>query len=634
MKLSQLLTKVCLLVCLGAPFYSLGQGLQIDRIEPPHWWVGMHSRQLELMLHAEQIAQWSASLKHPHVKLLGTLKSNNPNYLWLQIEVSPKALPGPVTLVLRKGQELQKVTYVLEARATGSAARQGFSPADVVLNLMPDRFANGNSANDSLPGFEDKLNRAQSGARHGGDIQGISQHLDHIADMGYTAIWPTPLLENKQASFSYHGYASTDNYLIDARFGSNDSYRDMVQRAKEKGLKVIQDVVPNHVGDQHWWMRDLPAKDWLSNANTYTPTNHARTTVSDPYASAADREVFTGGWFSQTMPDLNSKNPRVANYLIQNAIWWAEYAGLAGFRVDTYGYSDAAFINEWVRRIRQEYPRFGIVGEEWTDNPAVQSYWARGKIQANGFRSELPSVMDFVLHGQMLKAFAEPESWNTGLKRLYESLANDQLVKAPQDQMLFDGNHDTPRLFSALNHDPDLTRMALTYVLTMKRTPQIYYGTEVLMTSPQTHNDFDAFRDDFPGGWAGDQLNAFTGKGLSDPQKEHQQWLRKLLNWRKKQGVIHHGNLMHFVPENGTYVMVRFIPRKPSRSAHKTSVSEAVMVMYNKNHVVTPLQLDRFKEIWPANARVKNVITDATLQLGAVFQLPPRSVTILQLENP
>jgi glycosidase len=634
MNLSQLFTQFCLLACLGAPFSTLGQTLQIDRMEPPHWWAGMQSRELEIMLHAEQIALWSASLQHPHVKLLETLKSDNPNYLWLKLAISHKAKAGKLSIVLRKGQETLRVPYVLEGRASGSASRQGFNTTDVVLNLMPDRFANGNPDNDNAVGFEDKLNRTQSGGRHGGDIAGIVAHLDHIAAMGYTTIWPTPLTENKQDRFSYHGYATTNNYRIDPRYGSNESYRDMVHQARQKGLKVIQDIVPNHIGDQHWWIRDLPAKDWLSHANTYTPTNHARTTVSDPYASAADREAFTGGWFAPSMPDLNAKNPRLANYLIQNAIWWAEYAGLAGFRVDTYGYSDTAFINEWVRRIRQEYPRIGMVGEEWTDNPAVQSYWARGKTQANGFRSELPSVMDFVLQGQMLKAFAEPETWNTGLRRLYESLVSDQLVKAPQDLMLFDGNHDTPRLFSALNHDPDLTRMALAYVLTMKRTPQIYYGTEVLMTSPQTHNDFDAFRSDFPGGWAGDSVNAFTGEGLSPSQKEHQQWLRTLLNWRKKQSVIHQGQLMHFVPENGTYVMVRYLPFKPSRSPHKKSANEAVMVLYNKNHVATALQIDRFKEVWPAQAHVKNVMTDERLQLGAVFNLPARSVTILQLVKP
>ena len=365
-------------------------------------------------------------------------------------------------------------------------------------------------------------------------------------------------------------------------------------------------------------MRDLPSKDWLSNHNTFTPTNHARTTISDPYASANDRQGFTGGWFAPSMPDMNSKNPRVANYLIQNAIWWVEYAGISGIRVDTYGYSDKAFLNEWLRRILNEYPRLGIVGEEWTDNPAVQAYWARGRTQANGYRSNLPSVMDFVLQGNMLKAFAEPESWNTGLRRLYESLANDQLVAHPEDQMLFDGNHDTPRLFSVFDEDPDLTRMALAYLLTMKRTPQLYYGTEVLMTSPKKHDDFDAFRAGFPGGWAGDTVNAFTGEGLTALQKSHQQWLKKLLNWRKNQEVIHRGKLMHFVPENGTYVLVRY------------NENSRVMVIFNKNKSETPIKLDRFREVWPQKTVATNVMANEVLSLNEMFMAPARSVTILQ----
>ena len=596
--------------------------LTIDRVEPPHWWVGMRAQQLELMVHAPGIAKTQPTLSYPGVKLLGTHVSDNPNYLWLQLSIQAHAQPGELKIALRHGQDTTVLRYTLERREKGSADREGFTSADVVLNLMPDRFANGDSSNDNQAGYGDPANRQSLQGRHGGDIAGIVKHLDHIAGMGYTAVWPTPLIENKQPAQSYHGYASTDNYRIDPRYGSNEDYRRMVQQAKQKGLKVIQDIVPNHIGDKHWWMRDLPASDWLSNRNSFTPTNHARTTVSDPYASAADRQGFTGGWFASSMPDMNAKNPRVANYLIQNAIWWAEFAGIAGLRVDTYGYSDAAFINEWTRRIRQEYPRLGIVGEEWTDNPAVQAYWARGRTQANGFRSHLPSVMDFVLQGQLLKALTEPESWNSGFRRLYESLANDQLVAHPQDLMLFDGNHDTPRLFSVLNEDPALTRMALAYVLTMKRTPQLYYGTEVLMTSPKKHDDFDAFRADFPGGWAGDAVNAFTGEGLTAQQKDHQQWLRRLLNWRKTQGVIHHGQLMHFVPENGTYVLVRY------------DTQSRVMVIFNKNASDTPIQLNRFSEVWPAKARATDVITGEVMSLGQVFQAPARSVTILQTTRP
>ena len=610
------LLAACLLAFM--PFKAWAATLQIDRVEPPHWWAGMKSKHLELMLHAPDISMAKPTLSYPGVKLMGTYVSDNPNYLWLKLDLSPQVKPGVVNITLRHGQDSTQLRYELQARDKGSAAREGFSSADVVLNLMPDRFANGDPSNDNQPGFEDKANRLSMQSRHGGDIAGIVKSLDHIAAMGYTAIWPTPLIENKQPTHSYHGYASTDSYRIDPRYGRNDEYRQMVQTARKKGLKVIQDIVPNHIGDHHWWMRDLPSKDWLSHRNTFIPTNHARTTISEPCASSVDRRGFTAGWFAPSMPDMNATNPRVANYLIQNAIWWVEYAGLAGIRVDTYGYSDAAFLNEWTGRILKEYPRLGIVGEEWTDNPAVQAYWARGRTQTNGYRSNLPSVMDFVLQGNMLKAFAEPESWNTGLRRLYETLANDQLVANPQDLMLFDGNHDTPRLFSVLDEDPDLTRMALAYVLTMKRTPQLYYGSEVLMTSPKKHDDFDAFRADFPGGWAGDAVNAFTGEGLTAVQKNHQQWLKKLLNWRKNQEVIHHGKLMHFVPENGTYVLIRY--NEKSR----------VMVIFNKNKSDAPIKLERFREVWPNNAIATNIMTSEISTLNQILTVPARSVTILQ----
>jgi neopullulanase len=600
---------------------SWADRLPIAHVEPPNWWAGMKSPALDIMIHAPGIAGWSPALvAYPGVRLLHAHRSDSPNYLWLQLHIARKARPGTLTVVLRKGQATAQLRYALLERSAGSAQREGFTSADVVLNLMPDRFANGNPDNDNLAGFKDPLNRASSQGRHGGDIAGMVQHLDYIASMGYTAIWPTPLIENNQPVHSYHGYASTDSYRIDARYGTNEDYRRLVQQARRQGLKVIQDIVPNHIGDHHWWMGDLPAHDWLSNHNRYTPTNHARTAVSDPYAADRDREGFTSGWFAPSMPDLNPKNPWAARYLIQNAIWWAEYAGIAGFRVDTYGYSGAAFINEWTRRLRHEYPRIGMVGEEWTDNPAVQAYWASGAALAKGHPAQpRPGMMDFALQGQMLKAWLEPESWNTGLKRLYESLVNDRLYDRPDDMVLFDGNHDMPRIFSVLNADVALTRMALAYVLTAKRTPQMYYGTEVLMTSPATHHDFDAFRADFPGGWAGDVVNAFTGEGLSPEQKAHQLWLKTLLNWRKAHTVMHSGRLKHFAPENGTYVLFRYDERS------------TVMVAFNKNQTSAVLATDRFREILPPDAQATDVITGARSSVGAELSLPARSVTILHI---
>ncbi|WP_428509728.1 glycoside hydrolase family 13 protein [Roseateles sp.] len=595
--------------------------LELERVEPPNWWVGMKHEQVELMLHGSAIADWTPSLSWPGVRLVSSTRGPNPNYLWVTLQVGAQARAGVMKLTLRRGAEEANLSYELRERAPGSAARQGFGPADVILNLMPDRFVNGDPGNDNMAGSIEQANRKLPGGRHGGDLAGMIRSLDHIATMGYTAIWSTPLTESNQPSFSYHGYGTTDAYRIDLRYGSNADYQRFVALARAKGLKVIQDLVPNHIGSNHWWMKDLPAPDWLSNNNQFVPTNHARTTVSDPYASAYDLEHFSAGWFDTTLPDKNQRNPQLANYEIQNAIWWIEFAGLSGLRVDTYAYSDPAFINEWTRRILAEYPALNIVGEEWSDNPAVQAYWARGRTQSNGFTSTLPSVMDYVVYTPLAQSLAEPETYSTGLKKLYNLLVSDQLYADPGRLVLFDGNHDTPRIFSALDEDPALTRMALAYVLTMKRIPQLYYGTEVLMTSPKALNAFDAFRDDFPGGWAGDTVNAFTGSGLKPEQVQMQTWLRKLLNWRKTARVVHEGRLMHFFPEDGAYVLFRYDER------------DTVMLVLNKNSTATKLGTERFRERLPLGVKARDVMTGQQVVIGAQLELPPRSVTLLQLQT-
>lgn len=595
--------------------------LEIDHVEPPNWWVGMKDSRLEIMMHGAGIAAWRASLSRQDVRLVKTERSSNPNYLWLSLRIGAHAHAGPMTIRLQRGADSKDVRYELRTRAAGSAQRQGFGPADVVLNLMPDRFANGNPDNDVVAGFADTVDRRVDGARHGGDIQGIIDHLDYVASMGYTAIWPTPMTQSNQPSFSYHGYAATDTYRIDPRFGTNEDYVRLVSAARLKGLKVLQDIVPNHVGSNHWWMRDLPALDWFSNHDQFVLTNHARTTVSDPYASQVDRELFIHGWFDPAMPDMNQDNPHVAMYEIQNAIWWIETAGLAGLRVDTYSYSDKAFMATWCRRILDEYPRLNIVGEEWSTNPAVQSYWARGRTQSDGYASTLPGVMDYVLQSQLVRALTEPEGNGTGFARLYDALVEDRLYANPERMMLFDGNHDNPRIYSALGNDPALVRMAVAYVLTMKRTPQIYYGTEVLMSSPARQDAFDAFRADFPGGWAGDTVNAFTGAGLTTEQLQMQAWMRKLLNWRRHQPIIHSGRLKHFMPEGGVYVLFRY------------DASGTVMVVFNKSNAAASLDMARFQEVLPIGASVTDVLGGKSSTIGRRLVVEPRSVSIFQTEG-
>jgi glycosidase len=603
----------------------------IQQVEPPSWWVGMHHAKLQLMVHGKQIAARTVALHYPGVKLLSVTRVANPNYVFVDLEIQESAQAGALDLQFIAPTDLNDklhYAYPLLARASGSAQRRGFDSSDVLLNLVPDRFANGDASNDNQPGFIDQADRSNDvKGRHGGDIQGISDHLDYIAAMGYTMLWPTPLLENNQSLNSYHGYAITDAYKIDARFGSNETYRQLVRKAKSMGLGVIQDIVLNHIGSAHWWMRDLPMKEWLSFDGVFHPTNHAHTTTSDPYAAAIDKQNFIDGWFVGDFPDMNQKNPLVATYQIQNSIWWIEYAGLAGLRIDTYSYNDPAFLTEWSRRLTAEYPRINLVGEEWNGNAAVVSYWQRGKQNKDGYVSYLPSLMDFPLNEALIKALTTPDSLSSGWTTLYQALASDMVYPDPGNLVLFEGNHDLPRMFSLVGEDVDLYKMALTYVLTAPRIPQLYYGTEVLMTSPVKERDDGAVRRDFPGGWAGDKVNAFTGVGLSAQQQQAQAFVKKLLNWRKSASVIHHGQFLHYFPEQGVYVYFRY-----EKSDGNSKTQKKVMVVMNKNTSASVLATQRFSQILPAHAKAKDVLTDMHYDLSQSLSVPARSVLILDID--
>ncbi|MEW6705045.1 MAG: glycoside hydrolase family 13 protein [Pseudomonadota bacterium] len=594
---------------------------RIERIEPPHWWVGMKHPKLQLLVHGERIADFTPALDHPGVRIAAVTRLASPNYLFVDLEIAPDAAPGTLELSFRNGRNVLRQAYMLQAREPGSAERRSFGPQDAILNFVPDRFANGDPANDDLPGFHDKARRSDDQmGRHGGDIQGIVNMLDYIRDMGYTMIWPTPLTENNQKIYSYHGYGTTDFYKIDARFGSNEDYRRMVQAAKAKGIGVILDLVLNHLGSEHWWMRDLPSRDWVTQDGRFVPTEHYRTSVSDPYASQADRDNFTQGWFTDDKPDFNQRNPLVATYLIQNGIWWMEYAGLAGIRVDTYGYSDTAFLAEWSRRTMLEYPKLNIVGEEWSSNPLVVAYWLRGRANADGFVSHTPGMIDFPLHDALRRALVAPKDNDvSGMGELYAALVNDRLYPEPSKMVLFEGNHDVPRIFSVLGEDLALWKMAMVYVATMPRTPQFYYGTEVLMTSP-TQRDDGATRRDFPGGWPGDKVNAVSGAGLTAQQKEAQAFLRKLLNWRKSQPVVHSGQLMHYAPLGGTYVYFRHDGQRK------------VMVALNRGRSPARLAPTRFHEMLAGHESGTDVFSGEQFDLRKSITVPARSVLLLELK--
>ncbi|OEZ58564.1 glycoside hydrolase family 13 protein [Duganella sp. HH105] len=594
---------------------------RIDHMEPPLWWTGMHNSKLQLMVHGPQIADLEPTLAYPGVRIASVARVANRNYLFIDLEIAPDAAPGKLDLAFGRGSRALHYGYQLLARSPGSAQRVGFGSGDAIYEVMPDRYANANPANDNAPDMAERANRADGSGRHGGDLQGIADHLDYIAGMGFTTVWPTPLLESNMPAYSYHGYASTNHYRIDPRYGSNEEYRSFVAQARAKGLGVIQDVVLNHIGSKHWWMQDMPTPDWLTYQGKFVPTEHHRVAVQDPYASAEDRRNFTAGWFVEDMPDLNQANPYVATYLIQNNIWWIEYAGLSGLRVDTYGYSDTSFLSRWSGSVMAEYPKLNLVGEEWSPLIPVVAFWQEGKRNFNGYVSHMPSMMDFPLTYTMRRALAAQEGGEQSLTNLYETLSQDYLYPNAGNLVLFEGNHDVSRIYSELNADDGLFRMAMAFVATAPRIPQFYAGTEVQMTSTTKGRDDASYRHDFPGGWPGDAVNAFTGAGLSAQQAAAQAYVKKLLNWRKGASVIHHGKMMHYGPEQNTYVYFRY------------DGARKVMVAFNKNSTDTVLKTARFHEMLAGVRAGVDVATGKRLSLDGEVTLPARSALILEIEQ-
>ena len=589
----------------------------IDHMEPPFWWTGMQHKGLQLMVHGKDVGRMQAAIDYPGVRLVSTTRVANTNYLFVDLEIAPDTKPGQFDIVFTGAGRSERFPYRLLARDQGSAQRQGFGPQDAIYQIMPDRFANGLPANDNVAGMREKADRRNGGGRHGGDIQGAIDHLDYIAKLGFTQLWPTPLVENDAPAYSYHGYAATDHYRIDPRYGSNEDFVRLSQEAKKRGIGLIQDVVLSHIGINHWWMKDLPTPDWINYGGKFVPTQHHRVAVQDRYAAKADSDNFTKGWFVESMPDLNQTNPLVANYLIQNNIWWIEYAGLSGLRIDTYGYSDGAFLTEYTKRVMAEYPRLNMVGEEWSTRVPVVARWQRGKTNFDGYTSSLPSLMDFPLVEAMRGALSKGEE--NGLNDVYETLSLDYLYPEPENLVLFGGNHDMARMFSIAGGDFDRYRMNLVFLMTMPRIPQFYTGDEILMTSTVKGRDDASYRRDFPGGWAGDKVNAFTGAGLSEKQRAAQELVRKLANWRKNEAVIHSGRLMHFGPEQNTWVYFRY------------NNDKRVMVAMNLNDKPMALPTARFQEMLKGAASGVDFLSGKTVELAHELRLAPKSVVVVEL---
>ncbi len=608
-----------LLLCLAMLSTTALRADKLDRVEPPCWWVGMET-DLQLMLHGKDIAgsQVTVDATIKGLTVGKVTSTDNPNYLFVEVKIGNRLEPGTYTfnLVTPDGRQFD-FDYELLKRRDGSAKRSSFGPEDAVYLLMPDRFANGDKSNDTVKEAVEKAAPKNLGGRHGGDIQGIIDHLDDLVSLGVTTIWPTPLTFDNEKSYSYHGYACADYYRIDPRYGSNELYRTFVSKAHDKGLKVIMDMVPNHCGTAHWWMKDLPSQTWINypenlerGGDRLIRTNAAMSTHSDPHAADIDKESCVKGWFDTTMPDMNMADPLVRQYLTQMAVWWIEYADLDGLRVDTYPYSDKKGIAAWTKAIRGEYKNLNIVGEVWFGDVASCAYW-EGVRQKDGYNSQLPSVMDFPLMFATLSALtSDGTSWEPSMLQIYNSLALDRLYEDPSDILIFIGNHDTSRLAHELGGDPEKIKMAYALLATMRGVPQLYYGDEYGLRSADGTTGHSQERVDMPWG-------KFTRE-----QVVLRKYVSDLFTWRKTSKAVTQGDMIHFRPDaRNVYVYFRVVK------------GEAVMVILNGGKEDYAVDWDHFSEITAKHAkRAKNVMTGERLKVGEKYVVEPGAAAILEIK--
>ena len=582
----------------------------IKKVAPTFWWAGMKNTELQVLLYGEDISSSDVSLTSSDVYLKEVVRQANSNYLILYLDLK-EARPQKFDIVLKKGRKVTKVPYELKERIRRGTDIEGFTSSDVLYLIMPDRFANGNPDNDVIPGMlENKVDRNEQFGRHGGDFKGISEHLDYISDLGVTAIWLNPTQENDMKDGSYHGYAITDYYQIDRRFGTNEEFCNLVNEAHGKGLKVVMDMIFNHCGSENYLFKDRPQDDWFNFRSNYVQTSFKTASVMDIHASDYEKAIATDGWFTQVMPDLNQRNRHVARYLIQSSIWWIEYAGINGIRQDTHPYADYDFMSSWCKEVLEEYPHFNIVGETWLNSNVLVSYWQKDSKLAAPKNSNLPTVMDFPLTDLMSKAFDEETTeWSGGLYRLYDYHTQDLVYANPMNLLIFLDNHDTSRFCKNEEDAKNIARykQAITYLLTTRGIPQIYYGTEILMAADKSEGD-GCLRRDFPGGWKGDKVNCFTAEGRTDLQNEAFDYTRKLLNFRKGNEAICKGTMKHFSICKGVYVYERKYNDK------------SVVVFMNGTDEKQTLSLVPYKEILPSSSATdfisgKNVVLDEEITL-------------------
>jgi len=613
-----------LLMAVAMGWLTAHAAVKVDRIEPTNWYVGMKNPSVQLMVYGEGIRDAEVNIDYAGVTIDSLVRLDSPNYLLVYLNTRG-AQPGTMDITFKQGRSKKKVKYDLLAREMSGDKRQGFTNADVLYMLMPDRFADGNPANNQIAGMEAyKNDRTQPSLRHGGDIEGIRQHLDYFNQLGVTALWFTPVLENNSPDShghsTYHGYATTNYYKVDPRFGTNEEYRRLVDEAHAHGLKVVMDMIFNHCGAHHPWLKDMPSHDWFNQPdykNNYLQTSYKLTPIMDPYASEIDLKETVEGWFVPSMPDLNHHNVHVMNYLIQNSIWWIETVGIDGIRMDTYPYAYADAMARWMKTLDAEYPNFNVVGETWVEHPAYTAAWQKGN-KVGKPESYLPTVMDFSFYEKVDSAKKEEtDGWWRGYNRVYNSLCFDYLYPNPSSVMAFIENHDTDR-FLGNGKDMPALKQALALLLTIKRIPQLYYGTEVLMNGTKEVTDGNV-RKDFPGGFPGDKQNAFTAEGRTPEQNDMFNWLSALLHWRNGNETIIRGYQTQFIPWKGVYVV--------TRRWHRNTV----MTIINGTTKPATLEVNRYAELFEGENRMAiDVITGKQYDLSSNVPLEPRATLVLE----
>ena len=604
--------------------------VKIDRVEPTDWYVGMKDPSLQLMVYGEGIREAQVSTDYPGVRVDSLVRLDSPNYLLVYLDLSG-AQPGEMKLRFTMGKSKKEVSYRLKARAMAGEERKGFSNADVLYMLMPDRFAQGKDHKAQVKGMNPYVeDRSKPSLRHGGDLQGIRDHLDYFTQLGVTALWLTPVLENnspdgKDGSSTYHGYATTNYYRVDPRFGTNEDYRQLIADAHAKGLKVVMDMIFNHCGFEHPWVKDLPSKDWLNvpewlsgkeeDKAKYLQTSYKLTPVLDPYASEVDKRETVDGWFVPSMPDLNQRNPHVIKYLIQNSVWWIETVGIDGIRMDTYPYADREAMALWMKTLEREYPNFNTVGETWVTEPAYTAAWQKDS-KLSSVNSYLKTVMDFAFYDRVnMAAREETDDWWQGMNRVYNTLCYDYLYANPSSVLAFIENHDTDR-FLRNGTDTLALKQALALLLTINRTPQLYYGTEILMNGTKEVTDGNV-RKDFPGGFPGDKANCFTAEGRTRAQNDMFNWLSRLLHWRQGNEAIIHGKQVQFTPRKGVYVIAR------------QAKGQNVLTVVNGTSEPAQMEVKRYAEIIGQATEATDILTGREVALDKDVALQPRETLVL-----